>query len=106
MYNNPFLHPVTEADKLLNLNQSLLQLKTVQIKWKEIGFALSIPTTHIEQVEEHCKDNSSAGLKEMIDFWMQNCNERPTWRALANALKLVGEEELAKQFLEVYETGK
>ncbi|XP_064406172.1 uncharacterized protein LOC135351151 isoform X2 [Halichondria panicea] len=97
---------VTEADKLLNLDQSLLQLKTVQIKWKEIGFALSIPTAHIEQVEERCKDNSSAGLKEMIDFWMRNCSGRPTWIVLANALKLVGEEELARQFLEVYETGR
>ena len=99
-------YPVTEADKLLNLDQSLLQLKTVQIKWREIGFALSIPTTHIEQVEEHCKGNSSAGLKEMVDFWMKNCGGRPTWMELANALKLVGENELAGQLLEIYETGK
>ena len=94
-----------EADKLVDIDRVLVQLKSVQGKWREIGKALNVPETHIEQVEPYCAGNDVQGITEVIDFWMRNCGGKPTWRELANALKSVGQEQLANLLMEVYETG-
>ena len=96
-----------EADKLLDLDQCLVQLRVVLTKWREIGEALFVPSTYIEQVETYCASSSdaAAGLMEIIDYWIRNCSGQPTWRELADALKSVGEIQLAKELTSVYETG-
>ena len=94
------------VDKLLDLDQCLGQLKGVQSKWREFGEALFVPSTYIEQIEAHYTSDAAAGLTEVIDYWIRNCSGQPTWRELANALRLVGESNLAKEFLEIYETGE
>ncbi len=104
--SNNYIHAVRKADMLLDLNQSLVQLRKVQNKWREIGLGLRVPETHIEQVEPYCANNDTLGMTEMIDFWMRNCTGQPTWRELANVLQSVREEQLAKQLMDIYETGK
>ncbi len=94
-----------EADKLVDIDRVLVQLKLVQGKWREIGKALNVPETHIEQVEPYCVGNDVQGITEVIDFWIRNCGGKPTWRELGNALKSVGQEQLANLLMEVYETG-
>ncbi len=89
---------------LLDCNQALAKLRTVQNKWRQIGKALCVPETHIKQVELQCIDNDTLGMTEMIDFWIKKCGGQSNWRELSNALKTVGEEQLAQQFMDTSET--
>ena len=98
-------HTGIEADKLVDIDRVLVQLKSVQNMWREIGKALKVPETHIEQVEPYCISSDVQGMTEMIDFWIRSCVGKPTWRELASALKYVGQEQLANLLMEVYETG-
>ena len=84
-----------------------MQLRAVCRKWREIGEALFVPSTYIEQVEIYCtsSNDAAAGLTEIIDYWIRNCSGQPTWRELADALKSVGESQLAEQLMSVYQTG-
>ena len=98
--------PAKTADDLLNLDQVLIQLRPVHSKWKEIAQALRVPVTFIEQLEEALSMDASSRMTEITDHWMRECSGKPTWRELADALKTIGEVQLAQQFMQIYETGK
>ena len=94
------------ADKLLNLDQALVQLRPVQSRWKELADALRVPETYIQQVDDKCGKDHASSMTEIIDYWMRSCGGRPTWRELADALKRVKEDSLAQQLMSIYNTGE
>ena len=93
------------ADKLLNLDQTLVQLRPVQSRWKELADALRVPETYIQQVDDMCGKDHASSMTEIIDYWMRSCGGRPTWRELADALKRIKEDSLAQQLMSIYDTG-
>ena len=94
------------ADKLLNLDQALAQLRPVQSRWKELAEALRVAETYIQQVDEmYSKDHTSC-MTEIIDYWMRSCGSRPTWRELADALRRIKADSLAQQLMSIYDTGE
>ena len=103
MYSHPL---AAVADKLLNLDQVLIQLRSVHIKWKEMAQALRVPVTLIEQLEEATSLDETSKMTEITDYWMRECSDKPTWRELADALKTIREVQLAQQLMQIYETGE
>ena len=43
---------------------------------------------------------------EVVDYWLRNCEGKPTWRDVAEALKKVELHQLADDIFNVYKTGK
>ena len=103
MYSHPL---AAAADKLLNLDQVLIQLRPVHIKWKEIAQALRVPVTFIEQLEDATSLDETSKMTEIPDYWKRECSGKPTWRELAEALKTIREVQLAQQLMQIYETGE
>ncbi len=94
-----------ETKELLDFHKVLIQLKTVHNKWRQIGKALHVPETHIEQIEPYCVDNDALGMSGMIGYWIKNCSGQPRWRELSLALATVGEKQLADKLMDASEEG-
>ena len=67
---------------------------------------MRVPITFIEQLEEASSLDASSKMIEITDHWMRECSGKPTWRELADALKTIGEVQLAQQLMQIYKTGK
>ena len=67
---------------------------------------MRVPVTFIEQLEEALSLDDTSKMTEITDHWMRECSGKPTWRELADALKMIGEVQLAQQFMQIYETGE
>ena len=50
--------------------------------------------------------DDTSKMTEITDHWMRECSGKATWRELAEALKTIGEVQLAQQLMQIYETGK
>ncbi|XP_064401145.1 uncharacterized protein LOC135347208 isoform X2 [Halichondria panicea] len=95
-----------DVDKLLDIDQALVQIRSMDHKWRELAETMRLPETMIEQIEDSCGNNHAGCLTEVIDQWMRSCSGRPTWRELAGHLSKIGEEQLAKDFMNIYDTGR
>ncbi|XP_064402239.1 uncharacterized protein LOC135347988 [Halichondria panicea] len=95
-----------DVDKLLDIDQALVQIRSMDHKWRELAETMRLPKTMIEQIEDSCGVNHGGCLTEVIDQWMRGCSGRPTWRELAGHLHNIGEEQLAKELINIYETGR
>ncbi|XP_064400886.1 uncharacterized protein LOC135347001 isoform X2 [Halichondria panicea] len=95
-----------DVDKLLDIDQALVQIRSMEHKWRELAETVRLPETMIEQIEDSCGINHSGCLTEVIDQWMRNCSGRPTWRELAGHLHNIGEEQLSQELLNIYNTGR
>ena len=65
---------------------------------------MRVPVTFIEQLEKALSMDASSKMTEITDHWMRECSGKPTWRELADALKTIGEVQLAQQLMQIYET--
>ena len=91
------------ADKQLNLDNFLIQLHTqLTPKWYQFGLALGVNKDILKKYSE-CPPEES--IVEVADYWLRNSRTKPTWRAVARALKKIGFDLLAEDILNVYKTG-
>ncbi|XP_064402132.1 uncharacterized protein LOC135347907 isoform X5 [Halichondria panicea] len=95
-----------DVDKLLDIDQALVQIRSMQHKWRELAETMRVPETMIEQIEDSCGINHGGCLTEVIDQWMRSCSGRPTWRELAGHLHNIGEEQLSQELMTIYDTGR
>ncbi|XP_064402488.1 uncharacterized protein LOC135348198 isoform X2 [Halichondria panicea] len=95
-----------DVDKLLDIDQALVQIRSMDHKWRELAETMRLPETMIEQIEDSCGINHSGCLTEVIDQWLRSCSGRPTWRELAGHLSHIGEEQLSKELMTIYDTGR
>lgn len=63
-------------------------------KWYYIGLQLKVPVYILDNMKN---EPSSVCLTKVIQYWLTHMNPSPTWRALANVLRMptVGEGQLA-----------
>ncbi|XP_064402268.1 uncharacterized protein LOC135348048 isoform X2 [Halichondria panicea] len=95
-----------DVDKLLDIDQALVQIRSMKHKWRELAETMRVPETMIEQIEDSCGINHGGCLTEVIDQWMRSCSGRPTWRELADHLHNIGEEQLSQELMTIYDTGR
>ena len=62
-------------------------------KWKRVAIALSIRSDRIEILDANSHKVEDACL-EMLQWWLENA-EKPTWRALIEALRDIDLQVLA-----------
>ena len=90
-------------DEAINLDSLLIQLKpALTDKWYEFGEAIGIPKETLQECTQYSSDQS---LVEILDNWLRNHNNQPTWNEVANALTKIGLQQLALDIMKVYDTG-
>ena len=82
---------LSEDDMLVILNE----VSTACPKWYYIGLQLNVPPHILDGIKS---EPTSVHPDKVIRYWLTHRNPRPTWRALANALRkpTVGESRLAE----------
>ena len=72
-----------------------MKLYPVAAKWENIGIFIGIKPNILESIK---KDNSSQEdcLREMLKVWEKQVDPPPTWSTMADALHIIGENELAR----------
>ena len=65
-------------------------------KWKFIGMCLNIPMGTLRIIEEKYHNDPQQCLMEMLGtVWLERTNPPPTWEAIIEAIKFLGQEQLA-----------
>ena len=64
-------------------------------KWEPIGIYLHLPMATLRAITaDHHRDTYKC-LLSMLEVWLKRENPFPTWSAIIQALKFLGEERLA-----------
>ena len=73
-----------------------MKLYPVAAKWENLGIFVGIKPNILDSIK---KDNSSSQedcLREMLKVWEKQVNPPPTWSTMADALQIIGENELTR----------
>ena len=99
------LESLYSSDHQLNLDNLLLQLRSrVATKWYQFGQAAGVPKQVLEKCMGYPADQC---IVEVFDYWLRNQKDNKlTWKDVANILNEIGENDLGKEMISVYTTGK
>ena len=81
----------------LDLGNFTYELREMTSKWYPFGAALGISTTDLDIIED--EKGSRRYMINMLQEWMDN-NEEVTWEELLEALRQIGNRELAEKLEE------
>ena len=92
-------------DEYLDLESLLTKLQgKIKNQWYHFGLAIGVPNNALDQLYSHSEDDC---LVEVLDYWLKNHPDQPTWKELADAVADLQDYELANSILKVYsEKGK
>ena len=83
----------------------LIQLRPqVTDKWYEFGEAAGIDKGVLDDCAKTCSQEDC--IVEMLDYWLRNSVQKPTWKHIAEVLKAINLPQLACDTERVYTTGK
>ena len=77
-------------------------LKTIweaRVKWYYIGLELGVSAGTLDTLKKHNSQDPDDCLTAMLKYWLNNGKPKPSWAAVANALKspVVGYAQLAEE---------
>ena len=108
MHNNYCLliYCATLDDSLsVNLDNLLIQLRSqLTDKWYQFGEKAGIHKDVLDNFAKQCSPNDC--IMEMLDYWLRNSKQAPTWKDVAKILKEINLKDLGQDIDEVYKTGK
>ena len=81
-----------------------IELKHIAADWKKLGGHLGFPDSDMEIFQNAIQRIYFDCLVELLETWLKK-TKKSTWRLTADALKSMGEEDLAQEILNVYKTG-
>ena len=73
----------------LNHRNCLRFLLPVAKHWHNIGILLGISYISLEQIEADYPGSCKDCVREMIKVWLKQVDPRPTWKDLADAVKVI-----------------
>ena len=75
--------------------------------WYNLGLALDVPDSILDDIKDQCKANPEQCMVEMVDSWMtrQMHVGKPTWTDLAAGLRKIKQTWLADALENIYNTG-
>ena len=94
------------ADVTLSI-QDLVDVQNMaweaRTKWYNLGLGLGLPADSLDAFDANAKKPEDS-FRAMLSEWLRRHHPKPTWRALAKALKSpsVGLGQLAEQVTEEY----
>ena len=71
-------------------------------KWYQFGEALCIDKDTLDKYTNYPPE---VCIVEVLDYWLRNQYDKPTWRDVAMALKKIGLQQLSEDILMRYKTG-
>lgn len=82
----------------------MIQLRPqVSPKWYQFGEAARIEKEVLDNYARNCAPEDC--IIEVLDYWLRNHTEAPTWREVAEILKRINLHQLAFDIEKVYTTG-
>ncbi len=79
---------------------------TVPDKWMDIGWYLEIEGAKLRAIQQQCLNDPQKCLMAMLDVWLARPNPPPTWKAVADAVEVVGRGDVAKEIRDKYIPGR
>ena len=78
----------------------IIQTKSVQNKWIELGAALGVPIEELERINQKHHGNPLYNLIRVYRYWLAYENGlMPTWKKLVNALYHIDEYSSAASII-------
>ena len=71
-------------------------------EWYQFGVAVGIAE---EVLNKYCGYASEECIVEVLDYWLRNNDSKPTWKDVAEGLRVISLNQLAEDILKVYTTG-
>ena len=78
------------------------ELRSKAAEWEDIGIQLSVNDGQLKQLKSDNHGNSRACLREMLRVWLSRVRPAPSWSAIAEAIDVVGDEQLAEHLRLTY----
>ena len=102
IYNNIIILMIIFVPGKLTIDHLADVLEAVweaRVKWFNIGLKLGISAGTLDSIGKANNQNPDDCLTAMIKYWLRNGRPKPSWAAVANALKspLVEHAQLAEQ---------
>ncbi len=66
-------------------------------QWYDIGAYLEIRTPELDGIKQKCLNDPKKCLLAMLGAWLDRDDPPPTWEAMAEALEIVGKENVARK---------
>ena len=94
------------ADGSLDLNMLLIQIREIKSHWYAYGEALGVSPITLDDIKEMQLEDYDK-LVEVLDVFFHTHSQDlpPTWKEIAEALRVIGYEKMAVNIMKVYITG-
>lgn len=69
--------------------------------WKTIGGLLGVEMSRLDSIERN-EAKVNERLQAMLSEWLKNLDPLPTWNDIVDAVKTIGNVELAEEIQTVY----
>ena len=108
LFDVPVIAVNFPPDELINLDNLLIQLRDITPMWFDLGDALDLPPSILDDIRGQFETNPEQCMIEMVDAWLQRHLSRgsPTWTEVAEALRKINQNSLADALESVYYTGR
>ena len=71
-------------------------------KWEDIGILLGIDPGRLDAIKTAENHSAQSCLREMLKIWLEGVSPPPSWAAIADAIELLGDQNLADQLRTKY----
>ena len=88
-------------DYALDLDSVLMKLNgRVNTEWYEFGVAIGLPTDFLDSLKSYPRVER---MVELVDYWLKNHPDQPTWKEIADALEEMRDYILADSIKGIYD---
>ena len=75
---------------------------TVLSNLKQFGIMLDFDKSFLDYIETKTQKDLYEGLIDLLDIWLKRAEPPPSWKALVEALRSLGEELVVMEIKEKY----
>ena len=72
-------------------------------KWDQFAAAIGVSETMMNDLSNY---GSEERMVELLDYWLRNQPNKPSWREVAKVLEEIHLYQLADDIMKVYKTGR
>ena len=72
----------------------------VNTEWYQFGMAIGVPPKFLDKLKNYPQVEC---MVELVDYWLRNHPDKPTWKEIVDALEEIHDYDLASSIKGVYE---
>ena len=88
------LFSISVKPKLMDL---MKELRSKAADWEDLGIQLEIDDGELKEIKSDNSGDSKSCLRELFRKLLCRATPQPSWRAIAEAVKDIGDEELSSK---------